>query len=201
MSDFKRYERKPGQSGHFAASFIYTDEAGNRLYRKVKNMTRDLENPKYYYFERWEVDHWRGKKTPDEKILEGVRIVPYRLDQIVGKSSVILCEGEKDANNVAKLGYMTTTSPFGHDNWPLEITPCFKGMDVYILYDVDHQGGHCPEKAAAALYGTAREVRICRFPNEENLPHEYDVTDYLAEVLSGEYQRRNKVTRIRELLR
>jgi hypothetical protein len=201
MSDFTRYERKPGLTGSLAASYVYTDELGNNLYRKIKCVTRDPEQPKFFYFERWENGQWRGKKTPDEKILEGVRIVPYRLDKFVGKSTVLLCEGEKDAETVAALGFVSTSSPFGHNNWPPEITPCFKDMTVYILYDVDHTGGSCPQKAAAALWGTAREIRICHFPNEENLPHEYDITDYLAEVPSGEIQRRERVTRVRELLR
>ncbi len=201
MSDFKRYERRAGVTGAFAASWVYTDEAGTNLFRKVKCTTKDPAQPKYYYFERWEVDHWRGKRTPEERILEGVRIVPYRLARFAGRSSVILCEGEKDADNVAALGYSTTTSPFGHANWPAELTPCFKDMLVFILYDVDHNGGGWPEKIAATLYGTAREIRICHFPNEEKRPHEFDVTDYLAQVPSGEVQRRQRITLVRELLK
>jgi 5S rRNA maturation endonuclease (ribonuclease M5) len=201
MSDFNRHERKPGQTGSFAAAYVYTDELGNNLYRKVKCVTRDPEYPKYFYFERWEDGHWRGKRTPDEKILEGVRIVPYRLPKFFGKGSVLLCEGEKDAESAAALGYMATTSPFGHNNWPAEITPCFKDTAVYIIYDVDHQGGQWPEKIAAILWGTASKINICHFPNEASRPHEFDLTDYLNEVPSGEYQRRDKVTRIRELLR
>lgn len=201
MSDFDKHKRRPGLVGSFNAAYNYQDELGNNLYRKIKCVTRDPECPKYFYFERWEDGHWRGKKTPDEKILEGVRIVPYRLPKFTGKSSVILCEGEKDAENVAALGFMATTSPFGHNNWPLEITPCFKDMLVYILYDVDQTGSHYPELIAAGLYGTAREIRICHFPDETSRLHEYDVTDYLAEVPSGEFQRRDRVTRIRELLR
>ena len=201
MSDFRKHERRPGLAGSFNAAYVYTDELGNNLFRKVKYVTRDPDQPKFFYFERWENDHWRCKKTSDEKILEGVRIVPYRLAKFFGKSTVILCEGEKDAETVAALGFMTTSSPFGHNNWPLEITPCFKDMTVYILYDVDQTDGKCPEKAAAALWGTAREIRICRFPNEKSLPHEYDISDYLAEVPTGECQRRDRVTRVRELLR
>ena len=201
MSDFRKYERRAGLVGSFNTAYNYQDELGNNLYRKVKCLTKDPGQPKFFYFERWEDGHWRGRKTPDEKILEGVRIVPYRLPKFGGKSSVILCEGEKDAENVAALGFMTTTSPFGHNNWPLEITPCFKDMLVYILYDVDQTGSHYPELIAAHLHVTAREIRICRFPNEEKLPHEYDVSDYLAAVPSGENQRRDRVTRIRELLR
>jgi len=201
MSDNERYERKPGLAGSFSKAYTYTDELGNNLYRKIKCVTKDPECPKFYYFERWEDGHWRGKKTPDEKILEGVRIVPYRLPTFAGKQSVLLCEGEKDAESAAALGYMATTSPFGHNNWPAEITPCFKGMEVYIIYDVDHQGGQWPEKIAAQLYRTAWGVFICRFPDEANRPHEFDLTDYLNEVPPGECQRRDKVTRLRELLR
>ena len=201
MSDFKKYERKTNQLGLFASAYVYTDEFGNNLFRKVKCVTTNPKQPKYFFFERWDNDHWRGKKAPDERILDVVRFVPYRLPKFTGRSSVILCEGEKDADNVAALGFLATTSPFGHNNWPPEITAWFKGMLVFILYDVDHTGSMWPEKIAAALWGTAKQIRICRFPDEGNLPHEYDVTDYLATVPYGETQRRDRVTLIRELLR
>ncbi len=201
MSDFKQFERKPGVAGVYVTAYVYTDEAGSNLYRKVRCKTQDPSRPKFFYFERWENNIWRGKRPGEENILDGVRIVPYRLEYWFGKSTVILCEGEKDADNVHALGWVTTSSPFGHNNWPPSITPCFKDKLVFILYDVDHDGNNYPEKIAATLYGTAREIRICRFPNEDKLPHEYDVSDYLAEVPSGEYQRRGQVTRVRELLR
>jgi len=201
MSDFERYERKPGQRGHATAWYTYTDEVGNNLFRKIRCATGDPAQPKYFYFERWEGDRWRGKNFPEEKILAGVRIVPYRLPSFAGKSTVILCEGEKDAENVAALGFVTTTSPFGHANWPVEMTPCFKDKLVLILYDVDREGHHYPEMIAATLWGTAREIRICSFPDEATRPHEFDVTDYLAEVPSSDTKRRDRVTRIRELLR
>lgn len=196
-----KHERRSGVAGTYVTAYVYEDEAGNRLYRKVRCKTNDSKYPKYFYFEKWEDNVWRGKRTPDENILEGVRIVPFRLPTFAEKSSVLLLEGEKDCLNVAKLGYVTTTSPFGHNNWPVEITPCFKDKLVFILYDVDHYGGRWPEKIATMLYGTAREIRICRFPNEASLPHEYDISDYLAAVPSGPAQRRDQVTRIRELLR
>lgn len=201
MSDFERYERQPGQPGRIVATYIYTDEAGRPLFRKIRGATADPKHPKFFFFERWEDGRWRGKRTPDERVLEGVRIVPFRLPKLAGAPAAILCEGEKDALNVAALGYVTTTSPFGHANWPASLTPCFRDKLVYVLYDVDHGGHHWPETVAATLWGTSREVRICRFPDEARRPHEFDVTDYLNEVPSGEGRRRDQVTRIRDLLR
>lgn len=201
MSDFNRYERKPGAAGTYVTAYVYTDEAGNNLYRKVRCKTQDPDQPKFFYFERWENIIWCGKGPSEEDVLAGVRIVPYRLAMWHSKPTVILCEGEKDADNVASLGFVTTTSPFGHANWPLSLTPCFKDKLVYVLYDVAHGGHNYPEMVAATLWGTAREIRICRFPDEARRPHEFDVTDYLAEVPSGENRRRDEVTRIRELLR
>src|SRR5712692_868220 len=49
--------------------------------------------------------------------LENVRRLPYRLPELKGKPSVLVCEGEKDADTAWKLGIPATTNAGGAGKW------------------------------------------------------------------------------------
>ena len=200
MSDNKRFEWKPGQRGNDVTIYCYEDERGAVLFRKVKTKTGDPECPKTFRCERLIDDRWTTKKG----ILDGVRKVPYRLPKILNNSTVIICEGEKDTDALAELGFASTCCHCGAGEWPVEITPFFVGKTVYICYDVDTRcRANHPGMVAANLYGTAKRIYIIDL-EPHFLPavdlasiHEKDASDYLLKFAD----RKNKITAVQNLLR
>jgi len=113
--------------------------------------------------------------------IKGVKAVPYRLDKIKDSPRVFLCEGEKDADLLAGLGYPATSAPFGAGSWPAELNPYFCGKAVYILYDVGNEGK--VQNIAAELWGFTKEIYILSVPLEKR---EADISDCLDPIPADE---------------
>jgi putative DNA primase/helicase len=92
-------------------------------------------------------------------------------------ATVFLCEGEKDADNLAALGLIATTALGGAGKWRGVYTGYFSGKPVVILPDNDQPGREHAEIVARALYGVASSVRVLALPR---LPEKGDVSDWLA---------------------
>lgn len=110
----------------------------------------------------------------------GVRIVPYRLPElleaIANETSVFVVEGEKDADNLAKLGIIATCNAGGAGKWKKEHAAHFKGADVIIISDNDDPGRQHAESVAASLAAIAARVRVLTLPD---LPPKGDVSDWI----------------------
>lgn len=200
MSRNKDFEWDPRRRGNDVAIYLYEDEHGEVLFRKVKTETGDPEHPKMFRCERLIDGRWTTKKG----ILDGIRKVPYRLPKFINSPTVIITEGEKDSDNLAELGFSTTCCHCGAGEWPPSITPFFAGKIVYILYDVDTQyRANYPGMVAASLYGTAKRIYIIdlepHFLPVEKLAdiHEKDISDHLRKFAD----RKNKITAVQNLLR
>ena len=106
--------------------------------------------------------------------------VPYRLPELIGaklERPVYICEGEKDADKLAKLGLVATTNAGGAEKWSADLDPWFKGRPCYVLADNDEPGERHALQVAGHLQGVAESVRIVRLPG---LPPKGDVSDWLA---------------------
>jgi hypothetical protein len=106
--------------------------------------------------------------------------IPYRLPELLAAPAdvpVWICEGEKDADNVAALGLIATTNPGGAGKWQPELTQWFKGKQtVYILEDNDDAGRKHTTKVIAALRGVVPCIVPLSF---SELPEKGDVSDWL----------------------
>jgi hypothetical protein len=118
------------------------------------------------------------RKIPDggfKSGLEGVDKIPYNLPDLINSTKVYICEGEKDADNLAeKLSVLTTT--FFGANWSDEYAKWFNGKIIRILPDNDEAGIAFAQKVAAGLYNIAKSIRIVILPGLET---KGDVTDWL----------------------
>jgi putative DNA primase/helicase len=109
----------------------------------------------------------------------GVEPLPYRLPELIKNrdSTVFVCEGEKDADNVADLGLVATCNHGGAGKWRPEISRWFVGRDVVILPDNDEAGHKHALDVAQKLERVASRVRILELPG---LKHKGDVSDWRA---------------------
>lgn len=104
----------------------------------------------------------------------------YRLPEIMssnGDTPVFVCEGERDADTMAALGFVGTTNAFGAANWDINAAKVLRGRNVCILEDND-DSGQCRTAivAGSLIVHGARAIRIVRF---RHLAEKADVTDFV----------------------
>src|SRR5215813_12641509 len=128
-------------------------------------------------------NHWNGQMWVTGKP-DGAK-VPYRLPELrvaPPTAKVHITEGEKDADNLAKLGFVSTTNSGGAGNWTDDLNEYFRDRHVYIHEDNDEEGRKRVQRIAGALDPIAASVRVIRLPG---LQSKGDVSDWLESDPSG----------------
>lgn len=116
--------------------------------------------------------------------LKGAKTVLYRLPELIkaieeGKP-VLLVEGEKDAANLARLGFCATTNAGGAKQWRTDYTKALKGADIVVFPDNDKPGLERAQNLAAELESTAKSVRIADLLSvEPKLKPKGDISDII----------------------
>lgn len=155
------------------AKYNYKDEAGNILYRKVR-----LE-PGYGGSDKTFVQERRIGPNRWEKGLGDVRRVLYRLPELLAAPPgrlVFVVAGEKDADTMARYGFVATTNVGGErEEWHRGYNAAFAGRDVMVVADNDATGLRHANEVCGALMLVARTVGRCVMPE----PYK-DVTDYVT---------------------
>lgn len=163
-----------GAAGRVVATYDYRAADGTLLFQKLRY------EPKTFKVRR---PDGRGGWAWG---LGDVRPVLYRLPELTDPANdwqpVHICEGEKDAERVAVLGLLATCNHDGaaaagaRPKWRAEYNGFLSGRVVYVLADNDDAGRAHAEAVAAALYGTARTVKIVALAG---LAEHGDVSDWL----------------------
>lgn len=157
---------KMAARGRVVATYDYLDAEGEPFLRVLR------KEPKGFLQQHWTGSAWAyGKPTAPA--------IPYRLPDMLAAvhDTVLICEGEKDADALAARGFIATTSPAGAGKWSADLNRWFEGKTVYVLPDNDKAGRDHAELVATNLHGVASEVRIVHLPG---LPDKGDVSDYIA---------------------
>ena len=151
--------RQEEDLGEIEKVYDYIDASGTVRHRTVR-FERNKTAGKCP-FRQWQPDG-KGGWTHN---IKGVETILYRLQSNWSEgSTVFLCEGEKDADNVADLDFGATTVPMGAGKWNDSYTPYFKDKHVIILFDHDDAGRHHSAMVQWKLKGVAKSLRaICLF--------------------------------------
>jgi len=177
---------------------IYKGLNGNPVHKKIKFKPNSFG--KTWVFKHFGKDgKWHQGKGNNE-------LIPYNLDKFKDYKIAIVCEGEKDADNVNALGLdlIATSAPVGKGAWPDSITKYFKSFKkISFIYDVG--AVEDAKKHANKLKNTfpALNIFITEIPLEEEGA---DVTDWLdlqvnkklnfsTELLSPKYSRKLETIR------
>lgn len=106
--------------------------------------------------------------------------LPELIEAIALERPVYLVEGEKDAENVQRLGAVSTTAPGGaskgQGKWRATYTENLRDAHVVYLPDNDAAGQGQAVRIANELVRAAASVRIVNLPG---LPPKGDVSDYI----------------------
>lgn len=155
------------------AKYDYVDAAGELLYQVCRY------DPKEFRQRRPKPD---GKPGWIYSVKDATK-VPYRLPAILASAPdddpILIVEGEKDADNLAAIGFVATCNPGGAGKW-LSTTPFvdpFRGRLVVILPDNDNPGRQHAQDVACKLQGIAASINIIDLPG---LTPKSDVSDWLA---------------------
>jgi AAA domain-containing protein len=108
--------------------------------------------------------------------MAGVERLPYRLPDLLA-ALIIIVEGEKDVENLYRMGLTATTNSGGACKWQSAISHWFTARDVLIIPDNDDVGRKHAQEVARHLIRVAQRIRILDLPG---LPDKGDVTDWLA---------------------
>jgi hypothetical protein len=164
----------------FVCAYDYPDASGKLLFQVVR-----YKNPKNFLQRR------PDPARPGEWIwkMDGINRVLYLLPEILkakaGGKPVILAEGEKDCDCLAKHGFTATCNPggavkkAGGEKWLNIYTETLRGVDVCIIADKDDDGRRHAQLVAGKLYGVAKSVRVIELPDVGSKPVK-DAADYFT---------------------
>jgi RecA-family ATPase len=165
-------ERRRGRK---VCEYIYRHADGNP-YLRVERFTVKPESQERDQFPQshWDNGVWVSDPPPGLPI-------PYRLPQLLKAAlsePVISCEGEKDADNLAALGFVTTCNPGGAGKWHPALNKWFEGRPQVILpEDNDEAGRDHVLKVASALRGIVPDIRVIDF---RDMHKGADPSDWIA---------------------
>lgn len=155
------------RSSKIVARYPYRDEAGELLFEVVRHSPKSFR-----------------QRRPDGSggwvwSLQGVRSVLYRLPELLSSAGrqVLIVEGEKDADRLSELGFVSTTNPGGAGKWKVEFCEALRNRYVIIVPDNDEAGRRHAQLVARTLHGIAARVKVLMLPD---LPDKGDVSDWLS---------------------
>lgn len=150
-----------------SAVYAYVDENGKLLYEVVRLEPKDFR-----------------QRRPDGRggsiwNMKNVQRVLYRLPEVLAASAetwIVVVEGEKDVDNLRRLGFVATTCAGGANKWHLtEQTPLYR-RKITIVPDNDPSGRKHAVQVANSLFGKTQAVKVVALPG---LPEKGDVSDWL----------------------
>ena len=165
--------RRPGSENvenakrKLVAEYGYLDETGRLLFQVVRYAPKDFRQRRPESNGGWS---WSVK---------GMRVVPYRLPELLAEPArpVVIVEGEKDADNLAKIGVLATCNAGGAGKWTTEHAAFLRNRRVVVLCDNDESGRNHAQLVARSLDGIAECVGIVELPG---LPEKGDASDWIA---------------------
>jgi Protein of unknown function (DUF3631) len=172
-----------GRSWATISEHVYRDERGDPHLRVCRQFDG---RRKQYPQSHWNGSAWVHGKPKGPKI-------PYRLPEIMAAppgAPVLVVEGEKCADALAKLGFVATCNSEGADNgngtkWTADLKKWFTGRNVVLLPDNDTPGRRHVEHVAKQLHDVAASVRILdlaeHWPHGDPMPKGDDVADWIEQ--------------------
>jgi Protein of unknown function (DUF3631) len=172
-----------GRDGEgFAATYDYTDAAGNVLFQKVRNPPGHA--PRFWLRRPDDKGGWiNGTKGVNTGILYHS---PDVARAITEGRIVVVVEGEKDANSVRALGIVATCNAHGaselgkRPKWTKAHSEQLRGADIVVLNDNDAAGYAHAEAICNLSLGIAKRVRRLDLAQHwPDIPKGGDVSDWL----------------------
>ena len=163
---------------------FYSQKHKQKVFEKTRYPYRKSDGDIMYFVIRSEPKDFRCMNPMGELKIEGIERVPYRLPQMIqgikDSKTILILEGEKDADRAAEMGFIATTFQGGAGKWKEEYLEHFVGAHVVLIPDNDEPGYEGMKSIAQKLIGTAIEVAILELPGlgERKEKHGKDFSDW-----------------------
>lgn len=157
----RRKAKEKSGRGPCVATYLYTDEAGTPIARKLRYEPGAEGRKKDFTWQRSGSGKWIDG-------LGSVKTPLYRWPEMKASDLAVLTEGEKDADAGAKLDLPTTTSG-GTGSFRKYHAEALRGKHVVIIADTDEAGRKEAQQRAAVLYSKAASVKVCEIPGSKDL--------------------------------
>lgn len=158
IGDSNRKNHSLNTPKEIVAEYSYQDLAGKELFQVVRFHPKSFAQ--------------RHKNGNGEYVwgLKGVTPVLYHLPEIAqaikNGERIEIVEGERDVDNLRKLGYIATTNPMGAGKFRPEYADSLKGAkEVVIIPDADTVGRKHAWDVANSLYNAQIPVKIATIPD------------------------------------
>jgi DNA primase len=154
QSVIKLTENSPPE-GKVVATYDYVNEQGLLLFQIVRYAPKAFRTRRLNNQGTWV---WR---------LGSVQPVLYRLTEVIAAHTVVVVEGEKDAETAERLlpaGWAATTSPFGAGQWRNEYSEVLRGKQIFLCPDTDVYGQQHLMQVGLSLSGKAAGIRVVELP-------------------------------------
>ena len=144
---------------------------------QYRNLAGEVAHETLRYFPK---DFRQRRPGPDGYIwsLRGIEPILYRLPEITKAiaqgTPIILCEGEKDADNLVKIGFEATTCAMGVNKWRDSYTKTLEGAHCLVCADKDDAGWSHALNILDKIYYDTECVKIIRLPGPGK-----DVSDWI----------------------
>jgi putative DNA primase/helicase len=177
-----------GSGGQGLTTYIYRDPQGVVRFRKVRNLPG--REPRFWLQQPDGKGGWKkGTKGVDTTII-------YRADEvqsaIAAGRPVSVVEGEKDADNLWRIGVAATCNAHGASEpgkkpkWSDKHSAQLAGADLVVLNDHDPAGHEHADEICKLSRSTAKRVRRLDLAvHWPDIPKGGDVSDWLA--IGGEH--------------
>ena len=152
----RKAKPKADGRGPCVATYVYTDADGNPIARKLRFEPGANGKKKDFAWERWHDGRWLKGLGENGNT---AKVPLYRLPRIKDEPMVVDTEGEKDADESAKIDLPTTTSG-GTGSWREDHSEALRSKDVVIVADADEPGRKDAQEKAASLYDKAASVKV-----------------------------------------
>ena len=144
-------------------TYDYTNEQGQLLYQVV----------------RFEPKTFRQRQPDDQGewrwTMDGVTRVLYRLPEVLKSDTVVIVEGEKDADTLAGMGFASTCNVGGAGKWLGSYTDYLVNKDVIVIPDNDNPGKEHAAKVIASMSGKVASAKVVEMPSPSK-----DASDWAA---------------------
>jgi hypothetical protein len=171
-----------GPAGDPAITYDYTDENGELLFQKVRNPPGSKQ--RFWQRRPDEKGGWINNTRDTRKVLYRL---PDVIEAIANERTILVVEGEKDADNLWRIGVPATCNPDGAadvgkaSKWYPEYSEMLRGGDIVVIPDNDAAGYAHADATAKMSVGTAKRVRRLDLAKHwTGMPAKADMSDWLA---------------------
>jgi twinkle protein len=166
----------PKRSRQLVATYTYRNVVDGSTFARKERYIDDVGSKTFLWSRP-------DPANPDRWIAGTTGVIPlYRLPELVGAradETIVIVEGEKDADRLALLGFVVTTTPNGASSkWRPADSEYFAGRRVCVIADDDEPGRKKAADTAAALRDVASAIGVTTLPNPNRLKG-FDASDFL----------------------